>query len=70
MKVFGIVKPDGELLTKTSFFTNRPAAVNYLMGDYGKLDTESRRYGKDGSDLDWKCLKRQGWKISPVSFVL
>ena len=67
MRTFGIIKPDGNLATPTVFFTNRSDAADFAVSMYNDLDT--RRFGKDGSDLDWKRMKRQGWAIAPFKHI-
>lgn len=68
MKSFGIVKPTGELASQQTFFSNRPDAVDFAVAMYTLV--EDRRFGKDGSDLEWKRMKRHGWRIAPVEHVV
>lgn len=68
MKTFGIRNPKGQLETTTLFFTNRPDAADFAVSLYN--ESTDRRFGKDGSDLEWKKMKRQGWEIVPVEHVV
>jgi hypothetical protein len=62
MKSFGIVNPEGKLADLT-FFTNRKDAITYALR---LLSVKSRKSDRDGSRLDWKRLKREGWAVAPV----
>ena len=70
MKLFGVTKPNGTFATMTELFTNRPEAAAFAVLECSDYVKANRRLGKDGSDLDWKKMKRQGWKIVPVSLVV
>lgn len=63
----GIINPEGKLLTTTTFFTNRKDAVRFALKAAG---VKSRKSERDGSNLDWKAMKREGWAISPVRHVV
>lgn len=63
----GIINPEGKLLTTTQFFTNRKDAVRFALKTAG---IKSRKSERDGSNLDWKAMKREGWAILPVRHVV
>lgn len=59
---FAIIKPEGAVVER--LFANRTEAVDYAVS---RILKATARRGVDGSNLEWKSMKRQGWSIAPVS---
>ncbi len=67
MKLFAIQKPQGTLAS-IELFTNRKEAAYFAVAMFDKnANMEKPRKGKDGSDLNWKKMKREGWSIVKVN---
>ena len=60
----GVINPEGRLLSTTNFFTNRSdAALHAVMVENRSMNASPH----DGSLLAWKAMRREGFKIVPVT---